>query len=100
MAGFLEKDDDGLYRLTMLGRKAISVLNHMNEDLDPDEVELKPILENQRRSYIQKKLDNLFYVIMALFGVRPIVLTYFHYAEPGSGITLPLLALSYALLAT
>jgi hypothetical protein len=98
MAGFLEKGDDGLYRLTMPGRKAISVLNHMNEDLDPDEVELKPILENQRRSYIKKKLDNLFYVIMALFGVGPILLTYFYFAEPGSGITAQMLALSFVLL--
>jgi len=98
MAGFIEKDDDGLYRLTMLGRKAISVLNHMNEDLDAEEVELKPILENQRRSFIKRHLNNAFYFVMAVFGVGLIALTYFYFAEPSSGITLPLLALSYALL--
>jgi len=98
MAGFIEKDDDGLYRLTMLGRKAISVLNHMNEDLGAEEVELKPILENQRRSFIKRHLNNAFYFVMAFFGVGLIALTYFYFAEPSGGITLPLLALSYALL--
>ena len=95
MAGFIEKDDDGLYRLTPLGRKAISVLNHINENLDEEDIELTPILENQRRSFIKRHLNNIFYVLMALFGVGPIALTYFYFAEPGNGITLPLLALAY-----
>lgn len=95
MAGFIEKDGEGLYRLTQLGRKAISVLNHINEDLDVETIELTPILENQRRSFIKRHLNNIFYVLMVLFGVGPIVLTYFYLAEPGSGITLPLLALAY-----
>jgi len=98
MVGFIEKDDEGLYRLTPLGRKAISVRNHINEDLDAEDIELTPILENQRRSFIRRHLNNIFYVLMALFGVGPVVLTYFYFAEPGSGITLPMLALSCALL--
>jgi len=98
MAGFIEKDDDGLYRLTHLGRKANSVLNHMNEDLEAEGVEIKPILENQRRSFIERHLNKAFYFVMAVFGVGLIALTYFYLADPGSGITLPLLALPYALL--
>ncbi len=99
LAGFIEKDGDGLYRLTPLGRKAVNVLNHMNEELDAEAVELAPILENQRRSYIKKQLNNFFYVLMAIFGVGPIVLTYFYFTEPGSGIKPQILALSYALVA-
>jgi len=34
---------------------------------------------------------------MALFGIGLIVLTYFYFAEPSGGITLPILALSYIL---
>ena len=98
MAGFIEKDDDGLYRLTLIGRKAISVINHINENLDEEDVELAPILENQRRSFIKKHLNNMFYVFMALFGVGPIALTYFYFAEPSCGITLPILALAYIVL--
>ena len=98
MAGFIEKDGDGLYHLTPLGRKAISVFNHINEDLDAEGIEFTPILENQRRSFIKRHLNNMFYVVMALFGVGPIVLTYFYFAEPGSGITLPMLLLAYIVL--
>ncbi len=98
MAGFFEKVGDGLYRLTRLGRKAVSVLDHINEDIDEEAVELAPILESRRRSYVTRKLNNVFYVLMALFGVGPIVLTYFYFVESGSGITLPMLALSCALL--
>jgi len=95
MAGFIEKDEEGLYHLTPLGRKAISVINHINENLDEDDIELTPIMETQRRSFIKKHLNNLFYVFMALFGIGPIALTYFHFAEPSGGITVPILALAY-----
>ncbi len=98
MAGFIEKDGEGLYCLTSLGFKAVGVLDHMSEDLDAEAVELVPVLENQRRSFIKKELNNVFYVLMALFGVGSMVLTYFYFAEPGSGITPTMLALSYVVL--
>ena len=98
MEGFIEKDDAGLYRLTPIGRQAVGVLDHMNENLDEEDLELTPILENQRRSFIRRHLNNILYVLMAIFGAGPIALTYFYFAEPGSGIKLPMLALSYALL--
>ena len=89
---------DGLYRLTQLGRRAVSVLNQIDEGLELEEIELTPVLENQRRSFIKRHLNKVFYVLMALFGAGPIVLTYFYFAEPGSGITPPMLALSCVLL--
>jgi len=95
MEGFIKKDDERLYHLTSLGHKAISVLNHINENLDEEDIELTLTVENQRRSFIKKHLNNLFYVIMALFGIGPIVVTYFYFAEPSGGLTLPLLALVY-----
>ena len=96
MEGFIKKDDDRLYHLTTLGHKAISVLNHLNENLDEEAIELTLSVENQRRSFLKRHLNKLFYVIMGLFGIGLIVLTYFYFAEPGGGITLPILALSYA----
>jgi predicted transcriptional regulator/preprotein translocase subunit SecG len=96
MKGFIKKDDDRLYHLTTLGHKAISVLNHLNENLDEEAIELTLSVENQRRSFLKRHLNKLFYVIMGLFGIGLIVLTYFSFAEPGGGITLPILALSYA----
>jgi hypothetical protein len=97
MEGFIEKDDERFYRLTSLGHKAVGVLNHMNESLDEEDVELTLTVEYQRRSFIKRHLNNLSYVVMALIGIGPIVLTYYFFAEPSGGITLPILALSYAL---
>ncbi len=95
MEGFIKKDDNRLYHLTPLGHKAISVLSHINENLDEEDYELTLTIENQRRNFIKRHLNNMFYVLMVLFGIGPIVLTYFYFAEPGGGITLPLLALVY-----
>jgi len=97
MEGFIRKDDERLYRLTSLGHKAISVLGHIHENLDEEDIELTLTVENQRRSFITKHLNNLSYVIMASFGIGLVVLTYFYFAEPGGGIPLPILALSYIL---
>ena len=96
MGGFIEKDDERLYHLTQLGHKAVGVLNHMNESLDEEDVELTLTVENQRRSFIERHLNNVFYVIMGLFGIGLIVLTYYYFADPTGGIPLPILALSYA----
>ena len=96
MDGFIEKDGDRLYHLTQLGHKAVGVLKHMNESLDEEDVELTLTVENERRSFIRRHLNSLFYVIMGLFGIVLIVLTYFYFAEPRGGIMLPMLALSYA----
>jgi len=96
MEGFIKKNDDRLYHLTPLGHKAISVLNHLNENLDEETIELTRTVDNQRRSFLKRHLNNLFYVVMGLFGIGLIVLTFFYFAEPGGGISLPILALSYA----
>ena len=95
MEGFIKKDDDRLYHLTPLGHKAISVLNHISENLDEEDIELAHSVENQRRSFLKLHLNNSFYIIMGLFGVGLIVLTYFYFAGPRGGITLPILALAY-----
>jgi predicted transcriptional regulator len=55
LEGFIEKDDqDRQYSLTALGRKAISVLDHIDENIDEEIMELASATENQRRSYIKR----------------------------------------------
>lgn len=97
MEGFIEKDDARLYHLTSIGIKAVSVLNHLNENLDEEDIELTRTMENRRRGFIKRHLNNLSYVAMAIIGIGMIVLTYYYFADPTGGITLPILALSYAL---
>jgi len=67
----------------------------MNENLDDEDYELTLTIENQRRNFIKRHLNNVFYVLIVLFGIGPIVLTYVYFAEPVGGLTLPLLALVY-----
>lgn len=97
LQGLIEKNQEGLYSLTLLGQKAINILDNINQNLEGD-VELIPILENQRKNYVTKKLNSLYYVLIAIFAVGPIVLTYFYFVNSGSRITTPILVLSYILL--
>jgi len=97
MDGFIKKNDDRLYHLTSLGHKAVSVLDHINENLDEETIEFTRGVDSQRRSFLKRHLNNLFYVVMGIFGIGLVVLTYFYFAEPGGGITVPIMALSYAL---
>jgi len=97
LQGLIEKNQEGLYKLTLLGRKAINILDSINQNLE-GELELAPMLEGQRKKYVTKKLNGLFYFLIALFAVGPLVLTYFYYANPGSGITPSILGLSYIML--
>jgi predicted transcriptional regulator len=95
MEGFIKKNEERLYQLTPLGHKAISVLNYLNENLDEETIEITLTVDNERRSFLKQHLNNLFYVIMGLFGIGLIVLTYFYFVDPSGGITAPILALSY-----
>ncbi len=95
LEGFIEKDEDNrLYRLTNFGHKAISLLKHIDENLDEEDIKLSQATENQRRKYIEKQLNGLFSVLMAIFSVGPLLLTYFYLTDSGAGITSPMLALT------
>ena len=55
------------------------------------------MLENQRKKYVTKKLNGLFYFLIAGSALGPLVLTYFYLVEPG-GIATWVLALTYVLI--
>ena len=97
LQGLIEKNREGLYNLTQLGRKAINILDNINQNLE-DDIEIAPMLENQRKKYVTKKLNGLFYFIIAGSAVGPLLLTYFYFADPGSGIATWVLALTYVLI--
>ena len=96
LQGLIEKNQEGLYSLTLLGQKAINILDSINQNLEGG-VELAPMLENQRKKYVTKKLNGLFYFIIAGSALGPLVLTYFYFTEPG-GMATWFLALTYVLI--
>jgi hypothetical protein len=95
--GLIEKNKEGLYNLTILGQKTINILDNINQNLEGD-IELEPMLENQRKKYVTKKLNGLFYFLIAGSALGPLTLTYFYIADPGSGISTWILALTYFLM--
>ena len=96
LQGLIKKNQEGLYSLTLLGQKAINILDSINQNLD-NGVELAPMLENQRKKYVTKKLNGLFYFLIAGSVLVPVVLTYFYFTTPG-GMATWVLALTYVLM--
>jgi predicted transcriptional regulator len=95
LQGLIEKNKEGLYSLTLLGQKAINILDSINQNLEGG-IELAPMLENQRKKLVTKKLNGLFYFLIAGSVLSPLVLTYFYFTEAG-GIPTWVLALTYVL---
>lgn len=95
LQGFVEKNSDGLYNLSELGQRAVNILDNINQNLE-DDVELAPILENQRMKYITRKRNGLFNFLIIGSTIGPLVLTYFFLTE--GGIDLWILGLTYVLI--
>jgi hypothetical protein len=96
LQGLIEKNQEGLYKLTLLGQKAINILDNINENLD-DDLELAPILEDRRKKYVTKKINGLFTFLIASSTVGPVIITYFYFADSSSGIQPWILAFTYIL---
>ena len=96
LQGLIEKNQEGLYNLTQLGQRAVNVMDSIEENLEGD-IELKPILENQRQKYITRKRNGLLNFVIVCSALSLLVLTYFYFAELG-GMEAWVLGLSYVLI--
>lgn len=96
LQGLITKNQEGLYNLTQLGQRAVNILDNINQNLK-DEVELAPILENQRKNYITKTRNKLLNFLIVGSAIGPVVLTYIYFTEPG-GLATWVLVLSYVLI--
>lgn len=92
LKGLIEKTQEGEYNLTELGKRAISIMENIEENLKGD-LELTPIIENSRRKHINHQMNVLFGLIIASTFIGAIVLTYFYFVE--SDISTNILLLSY-----
>lgn len=82
LAGFIGKSDDRRYRLTVLGRKALHVLQNIHEDLDETYENYVSTTRTARRSFIKKNLDRGFYLFAGVFIVGSIIATYIFLNTP------------------
>ena len=82
MDGFIVKDE-GVYRLSSLGEKAVGVLEYMSENIDVESVDSELIKVDERSKYVEKSVDGFFKVVMGAFLIGPLVGGYIFFSQPG-----------------
>ena len=92
LKGLVEKTQEGEYNLTELGKRAISIMENIEENLTGD-LEYKPIIENSRRKHIKHQMNVLFGVFIASMVIGVAAITYFYFVE--SEISTNILLISY-----
>jgi DNA-binding transcriptional ArsR family regulator len=82
LSGFIERDDERMYRLTALGEKALGTLRYATEDLTVEVEGYVSATRANRRSFIRKSLNRAFYILSALMLVGAGITTYFLWDKP------------------
>ena len=84
LGGFVEKDEERMYRLTSLGKKAIRLMREIREDLDESYEVYASVARTNSRSFIQRNLNRAFYVAATLLLTAPLVTTYLFLIKPSA----------------
>jgi predicted transcriptional regulator len=93
----IEKKPEGQYILTELGKRAASILDNINQNLDGD-LELQPIVEDDSKERLEKNINRIFWAVMIVYSLAPLTLTYVYFAYPEINIPPWFLALTYLLI--
>jgi hypothetical protein len=81
LTGFLEKGDNRLYRVTELGRKAISVLEYIYQDIDVASIKTLNTKRARRLRSIRRRMDIGFYIVtIVMVGITGLM-GYFAWVE-------------------
>ena len=93
----IEKNPEGQYTLTELGKRAASILDNINQNLEGD-IELQPIVEDDNKERLEKTINRIFWGVMILYSLAPLSLTYVYFAYPDVNIPPWFLVLTYLLI--
>lgn len=66
LEGFLDRDEDRLYSLSEIGKKAVATLNFINKDVDLNLLDSVNTKRSTRLKKIRRRLDIGFYVVSAV----------------------------------
>ncbi len=66
LEGFLDRDENRLYSLSEIGKKAVATLEFINKDVDLNLLETVNTKRSRRLKRIRKRLDIGFYVVSAV----------------------------------
>ena len=81
LEGFLDRDENRLYSLSEIGKKAVATLNFINKDVDLNLLESVNTKRSTRLKRIRRRLDIGFYVISAVMIGITGLMAYFAYVE-------------------
>jgi len=81
LEGFLDRDEDRLYRLSPLGTKAVATLEFIKQDIDPSIFETVNTKRAARLKKIQGRYDFGFYFITLIMVGINILIGYAAYVE-------------------
>lgn len=81
LEGFLDRDEDRLYSLSEIGKKAVATLEFINKDVDLNLLDSVNTKRSRRLKKIRRRLDIGFYVVSAvMLGVTGLM-AYFAYTQ-------------------
>ena len=81
LEGFLDRDENRLYSLSEIGKKAVATLNFINKDMDLNLLESVNTKRSTRLKRIRRRLDIGFYVVTVIFAGVTALMGYFAYVE-------------------
>ncbi len=81
LEGFLDRDENRLYSLSEIGKKAVATLNFINKDIDLNLLESVNTKRSTRLKKIRRRLDIGFYVVSAILTGVTGLMAYFAYVE-------------------
>lgn len=76
LEAFIERGEERRYRLTPLGRRALSVLRHATEGVDESEESYASAATAKRGKFIEKQLNRGFYLGASIFLAGSALATY------------------------
>ena len=82
LEGFIEKDGERRYVLTVLGKKAVRLMAGIKEDLDESYEGYVSVARASRRTFITQNLDRAFYIISALLLIGPLFTLWIYAKNP------------------
>jgi len=82
LEGFVEKDEERRYVLTVLGKKAVRLMRGIKEDVDESYEGYVSVARASRRTFIQQNLDRAFYIISALLFIGPLFTIWLYTMSP------------------
>lgn len=66
LEGFLDRDEDRLYRLSEIGAKAVATIDFINKDVDVSILDTVNTKRSQRMKAIKRRLNTGFYALSAI----------------------------------